>query len=185
MPRPWSIEQLTAGPQVGVPEVLAARDARVELQQALLRKGGSLVCFNVNIPGAVKNCPLSRSVFEAGDKAAREALGEALLERILWDKPTGFTGFYRADLDALELKRRMTALEQGSPLGRLWDLDVLGPAGPISRRDLGLPERACLLCGKPGAACARSRRHSPAELLAKMAEIAAAAAGEVISNSEK
>ena len=172
MPRPWSIEQLTAGPAVGVPEVLAARDARVEMQQALLRKGGSLVCFNVNIPGAVKNCPLSRSVFEQGDRAARGALGDALLEVVLWDKPTGFTGFYRTDLDPMELKGRMTALEQGSPLGRLWDLDVLGQNGPVSRRDLGLPERACLLCGKPGAACARSRAHAPAELLAKMAEIA-------------
>jgi len=173
MPRPWNIDALTAGPAVGVPEVLAARDARVEMQQALLQKGGSLVCFNVNIPGAVKNCPLSRSVFEQGDSALREALGDALLEALLWDKPTGFTGFYRTELDAMELKGRMTALEQGSPLGRLWDLDVLGQNGPISRRDLGLPERACLLSGRPGAACARSRAHTPAELLAKMAEIAA------------
>ena len=172
MPRPWNIDALTAGPAVGVPEVLAARDDRVAMQQALLRKGGSLVCFNVNIPGAVKNCPLSRLLFEAGDRAARAALEDTLLEAILWDKPTGFTGFYRVALDAPALKRRMTALEQGSAAGRTWDLDVIGPDGPVSRRDLGLPERACLLCGKPGAGCARSRAHTPAELLEKMAELA-------------
>ena len=80
MPKPWNIDVLTAGPAVGVPEVLAARDDRVAMQQALLRKGGSLVCFNVNIPGAVKNCPLSRLLFEAGDRAARKALEDTLLE---------------------------------------------------------------------------------------------------------
>ena len=169
---PWNIEALTAGPSVDVAGVLAARDDRVAMQQTLLHKGGSLVCFNVNIPGAVKNCPLSRSVFSKGDRAARAAQADALLEAVIWDKPTGFTGFYRTGLDARELKGRMTALEQGSALGRLWDLDVLGQDGPISRRDLGLPERACLLCGKPGAACARSRAHSPEQLVAKMAELA-------------
>lgn len=172
MPRPWNIDALTAGPAVGVPEVLAARDDRVAMQRELLRKGGSLVCFNVNIPGAVKNCPLSKAIFEAGHRAALAALGDSLLERLLWDKPTGFTGFYRVALEPRALKRRMTALEQRSPVGRLWDLDVIGPEGPVSRRDLGLPERACLLCGKPGAGCARSRAHTPAELLEKMAELA-------------
>jgi holo-ACP synthase/triphosphoribosyl-dephospho-CoA synthase len=54
----------------------------------------------------------------------------------------------------------MTALEECHPLGRLFDIDVIAEDGDkVSRSTIGLPERACLVCGKTGAGCARSRAH--------------------------
>ena len=46
-------------------------------------------------------------------------------------------------------------------LGRLLDIDVIAPdGGKISRTEIGLPARRCLLCGNPAPVCARSRAHS-------------------------
>ena len=74
-----------------------------------------------------------------------------------------------------ELKRRMTGIEQDHPLGRLADLDVLGrgDAAPrsVSRTELGLPPRRCLICDGEAKACARSRAHTVYEMQEKIAEI--------------
>lgn len=55
--------------------------------------------------------------------------------------------------------------EETHPWGALVDADVMTPEGiPLSRRDLGIPERRCLVCGGPAAPCAAGRTHSPGEL---------------------
>ena len=52
-------------------------------------------------------------------------------------------------------------LEDIDPIGRLYDMDVLDTDGKkISREDMGLPRRKCLLCENDAAVCARSRAHS-------------------------
>lgn len=59
----------------------------------------------------------------------------------------------------------MCELEEQLPYGRLLDIDVLdGEGAHISRAELGLPERGCLVCGAPGRACAASRAHTLEEL---------------------
>ena len=59
----------------------------------------------------------------------------------------------------------MVAIEEGHGLGRLFDIDVLAGAGQIvDRAQIGLPPRGCLVCGAPGAGCARSRAHGIEEL---------------------
>ena len=51
-------------------------------------------------------------------------------------------------------------------------MDVLRPDGSkVERQELGLPGRKCLLCGESAQVCARSRKHSVAELQAKTREI--------------
>ena len=43
--------------------------------------------------------------------------------------------------------------------------EATGPAvRPLSRGELGLPERSCLLCDKPARECMRAHRHSPQEI---------------------
>ena len=42
---------------------------------------------------------------------------------------------------------------------------------PLGRQELGLPQRLCLICGKPVRECMRTRAHSTEELLKKISEI--------------
>ena len=70
-----------------------------------------------------------------------------------------------------ELKKLCVLAEESFPDGRLLDLDVTAQGGgAVSRRDLGLPPRRCLLCGRP-AECASRAAHLREEVLAKAQSI--------------
>ncbi|NVO15302.1 MAG: citrate lyase holo-[acyl-carrier protein] synthase [Rhodoplanes sp.] len=165
-----------AGPAVTMEAMLAARDRRVERRrQAFARRPDApIVTVSVVMPGPVKDCVLSREAASA----AHDALDRLLAER-RWSAttvaveagPTGAEAMIAVEADARTLKAALVALEETHPLGRLWDLDVAASADrAVSRRDLGLSPRRCLVCEAPAHACARSRAHPHATLLAVMEE---------------
>ena len=93
---------------------------------------------------------------------------------------TGNEAHYVVDADPLEVKKITTAIEDGSDLGRLFDMDILRPDGAkVDRKELDLPVRQCLICGKPAKECGRSRTHSVEELQERTAEILLAAVKEL------
>lgn len=161
---------------VELSQMLAARDRRVERQDALLRQYGlPLVSFTLNIAGPVKNSPDIRRLFALG----RELLSGELLRvkaplvyREETDEDTGCEGLYVVDLEPAALKALCCELEERTEAGRLFDLDVLCPDG----RKLDRPRpRQCLICGRDAKDCARSRTHTVPELQAKTREIIRAA----------
>ena len=160
---------MTDGTPVTLAQLLAARDSRAARQKELLQNGGALVSLTVNMPGPVKRCALSERLFDIALEAVTQLLGDKLRFCETRRKDTGCEAFLSADMDAQTLKARLCALENNHPLGRLWDIDVLGVDGvPLSRQSAGYPPRKCLLCENSGAACARSRAHSLSELIAAM-----------------
>ncbi|MDD7401897.1 MAG: citrate lyase holo-[acyl-carrier protein] synthase [Eubacteriales bacterium] len=154
------------GSQPSLADVLVRREARVLHIQSLLKSHLTVVCFKLNIPGQVKNNDSIQALFARGLQDIRTSLpeGDRDWEESLPDLPTGPEYFLASPLPAVQVKRRMVELEE-KPLGRLYDLDVFSQAGPLSREELGLPPRTCFLCDRPAPECARSRRHSLAELL--------------------
>jgi holo-ACP synthase CitX len=81
-------------------------------------------------------------------------------------------------MEPRRLKELTCAIEDGSELGRLFDIDVIDKNAPISRESVGREMRKCLVCGMPGAACARSRRHGLDELTAAIDGIISRSKGE-------
>ena len=154
-----------AGPQVEVPDMLLARDGRAAAQKKLLeRYRRPLLFFTQNIPGPVKTSALIHLGFLEGirrlEKALREAGIPILFQKVI-DWKTGYEKYYVLDGDALAIKKIACAIEGQDRLGRLYDMDVLAEDGhKISRTDIGLPGRLCLVCSQPAQACARSRKHS-------------------------
>lgn len=153
---------------VTIDEVLENREARVERQRAMLARGGSVVSFTVNMPGPVKDNRDARGIFAAGLEALVAITWGAdfpVLEREEFYLVTGPEALLRFGGDALDIKRLTVALEAGHLLGRLFDMDVLGTDGrSVSRSELGLPGRMCLLCEEPASVCGRSRAHTVDEL---------------------
>ena len=157
------------GRAVALDDILAARDARVARQQALLQQGGMLLSLTLVAPGAVKRSPLLDAIFAAALAALRPLVDDARA-RIEAVDDGGHHALYLLDGDAHDWKKRVIALENRAPLARLWDIDIIGGNGtPISRRDLGLPPRRCLLCDDDAKTCARERRHDIAALQADIA----------------
>ncbi|WP_413723058.1 citrate lyase holo-[acyl-carrier protein] synthase [Sodalis sp. RH24] len=158
---------------VSLEELLTARDLRAARQtEWLARHRRPLISLTLVSPGPVKDSARYRRSMRAA-LAACDALlaqrGWPVLARAVWWPDTGPEAFWAVDHAAVEIKAATVALEKEHPLGRLWDIDVLFPAGGvIGRRSLDQAGRPCLLCDQPAHACARSRRHPQEEVIAKI-----------------
>lgn len=153
--------------------VLANRDQRAALQNKLVRSTSSdksVVTLKLNIPGPIKNNAALTQLFKTGFATFKQTL--TIQRQIDWDQPTGPEAFLVVDGSPEKIKQRAVIFEDQHPLGRLFDVDVLTwqadlqQAQPVSRQDFGQPARRCLLCDQPAKVCARSRRHTVAELQA-------------------
>lgn len=154
---------------VSITDILAERDQRAASQRRLLSiHGGVLVCLSLNMAGPVKDFPLLRCGYQEGQELTEQALRRAGCEFHLLEERQGKCGpcaFYQIAGNPLEIKRVLCAVEDATPLGRLLDLDVLIQSREkLSRQDVGLSPRGCLLCSRPAGLCGRSRRHSVEDL---------------------
>lgn len=158
--------------EVGVMDILNARDARVLRQRELLKRHGlPLISFTMNIAGPVKTDRLIRRAFFEGVgriEAALAARRVPVRDVIQTLEFTGNEQLWAVDRDAQALKTWMRAIEEEHPLGRLFDIDVLDASGAKLSRE---GHRKCLICGGDVHACARSRVHSAGELFERAREI--------------
>ncbi|WP_109077277.1 triphosphoribosyl-dephospho-CoA synthase CitG [Aggregatibacter kilianii] len=163
----------TAGTEVSLGQLLAAREERALLQQKLLTQyGQSLLCVTLTAVGGVKKNALLDYVF-AKTREKLTALFTQLAvtpsAEIIRLPETGHEAYFVLPIDAKALKAAMIELEESLPLARLWDLDVFDHTGKLlSRKDFGMPPRACLVCGADAKTCARSRAHAVTEIVAEM-----------------
>ncbi len=161
------------GEAVEVADMLQARDGRAAAQKKLLAKYGQpLLCFTMNIPGPVKTSLLIRLGFLEGVRRLETALSKAKIP-VLYKKQiaykTGYEEYYVLQGDAQEIKKIAAGIENQDKVGRLFDMDVLDVDGrKLSRSELGLPGRLCLVCDEPAQACARSRKHAVPVLVRKI-----------------
>lgn len=163
-----------AGAQpVELEDMLSSRELRVR-ERARLQASwdSSIICFTLNIPGKYKLFPLAVRCFERGKKLIE--LSARGRWRIVGEKErrdkTGCTAFFGVDGEAEEIKRQMAAIEDGHPLGRLFDIDVYRPDGKaVSRSE----QRRCLICGGPVRLCAGARAHSAQALAERAVELMA------------
>lgn len=149
--------------EVTLAQILKAREDRVLLQQNLLKAYGcALISFTMNIAGPVKRSPLIERAFRTGlDSLDRQLPSALALERRIDISDTGCQAIYCVKKAASELKQLCMSIEDSSPLGRLFDLDVIDPDGVTLKRT---SLRGCIVCGAPGRGCAAGRLHSVSEL---------------------
>ena len=147
--------------------ILAAREARAQKQKQLLQQYKQpLVCFTMNIAGPVKNSELITAGFRLGQKMLNDRFVPDYEEEIIAD--TGCEFYFVVQGDAKVIKQQVCQIEDGFPMGRLFDMDVITPDGAkISRESVGLQPRKCLLCDNDAMVCGRSRAHSVEELQAE------------------
>ena len=160
--------------EVTLEDMLSARESRAMHQSELIdRYDMPLISFTVIMPGSIKRNAFSKKIFSMGKEALEKALcpyGIKFFDEK--DQKTGYEAFYCVDLPAETLKRITVDIEDGSRVGRLFDLDVISKdKTPISRSELGLGERLCLICDRPAHACSRSHLHSTEELLKEIERV--------------
>lgn len=154
-------------------DILISRENRVAKQMRLLHEyHHTIVCLTLNIPGKVKVFELVEEAFKEGCKKIVETLRDHLIYVEKEENITGYVGFFVVDLESFIVKKKMVKIEDDNDLGRLFDIDVISCDGKkVSRHDLNLPGRKCLLCDNDAFYCSRSRNHPVYELVRKIKEI--------------
>ena len=156
--------------EVSLLEMLQAREDRVCQQRKLLQQYCvPLLCFTMNIAGPQKNSPLICRGFEHGLSMLDSQLPpSAVLHKQVNMEKTGCEAMYAVAMDAEKLKRICISIEEASPLGRLFDMDVLDTDHrKLERQSL----RGCIVCGAPGRGCAAGRLHTVEQLQAATTKI--------------
>ncbi len=154
-------------------DILLAREERARRQRRLISLHHlPVLTISLNITGCYKQFPLAvKTYVEAKKLVTRhlERLGAHLADAEEKRSVTGNEGcFVVCGADAARIKKALVQIEETLPLARLFDLDVMDVNGvTLSRRDLGLSPRSCLICSREAAVCARSVAHSREEVLRK------------------
>lgn len=146
-------------------EILKGREARAgEIKKLNEENLGNIICFTINIPGPHKLSDNYYFAFNEGVLALEEILNAKALKRI--KRMSGFEAYFISDKSPIDLKKLTVNLEERHPLGRLFDIDIFYKnLSKISREQLSISKRKCLLCDSPAVECGRSRTHSVEELI--------------------
>ncbi len=162
---------------ISLEQLLESRERRVQHQQEMLQAfpGCSLICLTVQLPGPEKRNRESLIIGGAGLGALLNVFGSVLRHIHVRDLETGYEAYLLVPLPAIEVKKRCCKIEDTHPLGRLMDIDVLsdqvGDLQPLSRADIGLEPRRCLLCANEARYCMRAKTHTKEELLEKISQM--------------
>ena len=154
--------------EITLEDLLESRDRRAERQRLLLGQypGKTLLCLTVIMPGKVKRNLHSLVVAGAALSAVAARFGDEAAKVETYDLPTGYEAYLIVSRSVEDAKREACNIEDTHPLGRLFDIDVIGPGGvPVTRQEIGEQPRKCLLCDNPARYCMRNRTHSQEEIL--------------------
>lgn len=154
-------------------EMMDARERRAALQSRLIQQyNNTVISFTLNIPGPVKVLPGIPKAFDYGCQKIETMLEKhhiAAKDIIKTRTKTGYEAFYSVSAAPETIKAFTVLIEDDGDIGRLFDIDIIKTDGTkVSREDLGLPSRLCLLCSRPAHECSRSRAHTVEELTSQI-----------------
>lgn len=157
-------------------EILKSREDRALMQQNIVYKYNlPIISFTLNIPGPIKDSLEYRKIHDIGMEFISNDVKAANYNikcKSNFHKTTGSEGYFSIDIDPLELKKITVRIENEHPLGRIFDIDVFDSNHrQISRSDLDLSPRKCLLCEETAKVCNRSGIHTLEELIAEIDNI--------------
>lgn len=153
--------------------VLEDKERLYRLQQQLLKPAVVLIQIGLCLPGGPDYYPAGKLSAEA----TRAVKARLLAERIevfgetSVDTSMGPISLLTVATDAGVVKLMMVGLEEESPWGRLWDIDVITQDGALDRPTLGLTPRKCLVCDRSAHVCRRLGAHPLDEVIAAAQEI--------------
>lgn len=164
------LQDIISGTPASQEDLTRAAACRQEKQTRLLNQtdAGCLICFTLNIPGPIKSFSLALNAFDEGLSEILSCLSADSLLHFEQSKavtgPEAYLLLRQAQDTAStcrQLKTQMASIEEHHPLGRLFNIDVFGTDGQrLSRSELGLPPRSCLICGEPAVSCIQGKQHS-------------------------
>lgn len=131
-----------------------------------------VVCGKLNYPGRDKNTIEANRAFEILHRIFIEKFS---INTVFLKELKGYDGrsiIAAVDMPFEAVKAAAVEIEDGSEIGRIFDVDVYTQDGSsIGREVLGITPRKCIICSENARICIRSGRHSVMETLGRINEI--------------
>jgi holo-ACP synthase CitX len=153
--------------EITLEELLESRDNRRIRQSDLIDMYGKpLISLTIVMPGPVKKNKLTSVIASNAVEIIKKEFASCLVTGAEYDLNTGFEALYVISIDKKEAKRIACAIEDGHPMGRLFDIDVIGEdKKPVTREQINKKPRKCLVCEQEAHICMRNRTHSLSEIM--------------------
>lgn len=153
--------------------VLEAREQRWQMRKMLVEKRQScLITLTLCIPAVFRTGEEFLPIFQRLCRSFCDILelrGQSFSIEGHLRGSDGPAFFISTKAEAGRIKEICVEAEEAIAGGRMLDIDVMDSGGiPVSRTDIGLPQRKCFICDKPAASCVSRRLHSPEEVNAQV-----------------
>jgi holo-ACP synthase CitX len=144
-------------------EILNARERRYHLIQTKDFSKYQVIVIKANIPGAKKNIKEAYILINIFKNIVADMIN--LVDITYIDESDG--PYYLLTINHQnDLKLKLIDIENNHQLGRLIDLDLFINANhSISRNDLGINRRKCLICERDAILCNREQKHSYIDII--------------------
>jgi holo-ACP synthase len=125
-----------------------------------------VLCGKVNYPGNNKNNREVHKAFNILTKLLMEAFtSEAVVSRIIAGSD-GPAHIMVLRMNSFKAKDIAVSIEENNEIGRVFDIDIYMENGmSISRSDMNLASRKCIICEEDSRICTKLSRHSLEEVL--------------------
>ncbi len=154
--------------------ILSGREERAKARDHHLSEGVFACQITLNIPGYPKRIKNDCRAIEKFALLFSLRWGSDPFRTDMISNEAGlcWIGFFRGwGSDTQRAKKVAVDLEECSPEGRILDIDIIVCGKSISRSDLGLPARSCILCGRTAKECAREMSHAYSDLRAAVKKL--------------
>lgn len=151
-------------------KILDSREERSFRQKELIDEfNQTLISFTINAPGINKNRDSYNKIHKEGYHYIIDVLlnnNTKISYKEYLDKDTGNEAFIIVNRDSIDVKKITVKIEDNHILGRVFDIDVFDrDKTQLSRVNLGLSPRRCLICEENARVCIKEKKHSYEELI--------------------
>ncbi|MDW7668544.1 MAG: citrate lyase holo-[acyl-carrier protein] synthase [Bacillota bacterium] len=150
-------------------KILKDRENRYSTVLKLSKKNKApVLTAKINYPGDNKNTHRIEKIFITLKNMIKDEFKKEIIETKELQGYDGPSFLCSLKGEAETLKTKAVKIEEKKEVGRLFDVDIYVNGTPVSRRDLELQTRKCIICGEDTYNCRINNLHSKEEVKEEM-----------------
>lgn len=147
-------------------DILIDKQKRMRLQEIIIDKYKMpLMITTVNYPGVNKSNDITNNIIQNMDEVISDIFSCFIHFKVLRTTAEGPILTITLNKEAVDVKKTAIEMEDKHILGKCINIDVYDEnKNKITRKDLGYPEKKCILCNNPWIKCVKENTHSKEEI---------------------
>lgn len=143
-------------------DILKAKEDRYQIRLNQPMEYECIIELTLNIPGLPKHGVTWEKIFKESIKVITQYIPAQNILSL--NDNAGYYALFYSDIKPCIAKKNCCYIEEMNEWGRLLDIDCYCNQIKISREEIGLQERKCIICGYPHSYCIENHRHDLREL---------------------